>query len=436
MSETTGKSELSGSSQKWYQGITGYQWLVLAIACLGWIFDVFEGQLWAVFKSQAMAEVLGVADNHPLVDQWANYALSSFLIGGAVGGLFFGILADRIGRRKAMIYSILTYTAFTGVHYFAESAWQLVGLRFFVAMGVGGEWAIAASLVAEVFPRRARAVAGGFFQASSIIGVLCASVLGQFLTDDASWRTAFIIGLVPALLVFWIRSKLKESEKWEASEAKSTEEDGPKGGSLKELLGDPRWRYRALLGLGLASIGLGTYWGIYAWGPELVKEILGDSVSKEEARSAGSYAYTLMNVTGGLLGLLLFAPLSMLTSRRKAFVFYHIGALIIVPVTFLVPTTQTQALILLPIMAFFVVGMHAGYAVYFPELFPTRLRATGASFCFNVGRLLSAVMILVRAELKAAFGLRHAVSIMAGLFLFGLLLLLFAPETKGKDLPE
>ena len=143
-----------------------------------------------------------------------------------------------------------------------------------------------------------------------------------------------------------------------------------------------------------------------------------------------------MNVTGGLLGLLLFARLSMLTSRRKAFVFYHVGALILVPVTFLVPTTQTQALILLPIMAFFVVGMHAGYAVYFPELFPTRLRATGASFCFNVGRLLSAVMILVRAELKAAFGLRHAVSIMAGLFLFGLLLLLFAPETKGKDLPE
>ena len=93
MSENTGKSELSGSNRKWYEGITGYQWLVLAIACLGWIFDVFEGQLWAVFKSQAMAEVLGVADNHPLVDQWANYALSSFLIGGAVGGLFFGILA-------------------------------------------------------------------------------------------------------------------------------------------------------------------------------------------------------------------------------------------------------------------------------------------------------------------------------------------------------
>ena len=436
MSENTGKSDLPGSNRKWYEGITGYQWLVLLIACLGWVFDVFEGQLWAIFKSQAMAEVLGVADNNPLVDQWANYALASFLIGGAVGGLFFGVLADRIGRRKAMIYSILTYTAFTGVHYFAYSAWQLVGLRFFVAMGVGGEWAIAASLVAEVFPRRARAVAGGFFQSSSIMGVLGASLLGLILTGDASWRTAFIIGLVPALLVFLIRSKLKESEKWEASEAKSTDEDGHRGGSLRELLGDRRWRYRALLGLGLASIGLGTYWGIYAWGPELVKDILGDSVSKEEARSAGSFAYLLMNVTGGLLGLLCFAPLSMMTSRRKAFVLYHIGAIIFVPVTFLAANTYTQALVLLPIMAFFVVGMHAGYAVYFPELFPTRLRATGASFCFNVGRLLSAVMILVRVELRAALGLREAVSIMAGLFLFGLVLLFFAPETKGKGLPE
>ena len=168
----------------------------------------------------------------------------------------------------------------------------------------------------------------------------------------------------------------------------------------------------------------------------LVKDILGDSVSNEEARSAGSFAYLLMNVTGGLLGLLCFAPLSMMTSRRKAFVFYHVGAIIFVPVTFLTATTYTQALVLLPIMAFFVVGMHAGYAVYFPELFPTRLRATGASFCFNVGRLLSAVMILVRAELRAVVGLREAVSIMAGLFFFGLVLLIFAPETKGKGLPE
>ena len=144
----------------------------------------------------------------------------------------------------------------------------------------------------------------------------------------------------------------------------------------------------------------------------------------------------LMNGTGGLAGLLLFAPLSMRTNRRTAFAFYHIGAMIVVPITYMLPTAYWHTLLLLPIMAFFVVGMHAGYAIYFPELFPTRLRATGASFCFNVGRLVSAVLVLVRGYLREWLDLRLAVSVMALLFLVGLVLLLIAPETKDKELPE
>ena len=143
-----------------------------------------------------------------------------------------------------------------------------------------------------------------------------------------------------------------------------------------------------------------------------------------------------MNFTGGLAGLLAFAPITTLTNRRFAFAFYHVGALIVVPITFLGASTYNHTLIMLPILAFFVVGMHAGYAIYFPELFPTRLRATGASFCFNVGRLVSAAMLLARGYLKAYLGLRYAVSAMALLFLLGLVLLIFAPETKDKELPE
>ncbi len=418
----------------WYQGVTRYQWLVLVIACLGWIFDVFEGQIFAVFKTPAMADVLGVAIDDPLVDRYANLGFASFLIGGALGGLFFGVLADRIGRRRTMVWSILTYSIFTGLHFFAFTWWHIVALRFLVAMGVAGEWAIAASMVAEVFSKRARAMAGGIFHASSVFGAVLASLVGIFLNKATDWRPAFLVGLLPALLVVWVLASLKESEKWKA--AREQPRQSKKGGSLWELFAVPQWRKRAFIGLGLASVGLGTYWGIYAWGPELVLEVLGDSVSPDSARSAASFAYLVMNFTGGLAGLLAFAPITMLTNRRTAFAFYHVGSLVVVPVTFLCATTYLQALVLLPLLAFFVVGMHAGYAIYFPELFPTHLRATGASFCFNVGRLVSAVMLLVRADLRSLFGLRYAVSLMACLFLVGLVLLLFAPETKDKELPQ
>ncbi|HID24102.1 MAG TPA: MFS transporter [Planctomycetaceae bacterium] len=423
------------SEAPWYSGITRYQWLVLTIACLGWIFDVFEGQLFAIFKTPALADVLQVAEDAALVDRYGNYGFASFLVGGAVGGLFFGMLADRIGRRQTMVWSILTYSVFSGMHFFATTWWHIVVLRFLVAMGVAGEWAIAASLVSEVFPKKARAMAGGIFHASSVIGAVLGSAVGMVFTAQTDWRWAFLLGVLPALLVVWVLVSIRESEKWETATAKAEEED-KRGGNLEELLGAGPWRSRALLGLGLAAVGLGTYWGIYAWGPELVREILQTAVPPEEARSKASFAYMLMNFTGGLAGLLLFAPISMWTSRRMAFVFYHAGAIVVVPITFLGATTYWQALVLLPLTAFFVVGMHAGYAIYFPELFPTRLRATGASFCFNVGRLVSAIMLMLRGELRDWLGLRYAVTAMASLFFVGLVLLYFAPETKDQDLPE
>jgi hypothetical protein len=183
-------------------------------------------------------------------------------------------------------------------------------------------------------------------------------------------------------------------------------------------------------------VGLATYWGIFASGPDLVREVLGPGVSDAERQAASSWAYLLMNFTGGLFGLLAFAPIASWKGRRFAFVLYHLGALVLVPITFLGARTYEQTLWLLPAMAFFVVGMHAGYAIYFPELFPTRLRATGSSFCFNLGRVVGAAILLVRGALGARLGLRHAVVGVAGLFLAGLVLLAFAPETRGQNLPE
>ncbi len=542
-------SESSNNDGPWYAGITRYQWLVLVIASAGWVFDVFEGQLFAVYKTTAMADILQVTETDPLVDQFSNYALAAFMVGGAFGGLVFGMLADRIGRRRSMVYSILVYSFFTGMHYFATSAWVIVGLRFFVAMGVGGEWAIAAALVSEVFPKRARAIAGGIFHASSVLGAVLASLCGMFLSLS-NWRIAFLIGLVPALLILWIRSSLKESERWEESQAATDSTDRKPGlmSSLPALLGDRRWAGRAFLGLSLASIGMGTYWGVYAWGPELAtdvqkreavtlsgqelqkrvldviaefvpvsdnkpkvfqataheialeaglddqgepldseepvsdrviekrdvarhqiellretqelesssngasnqelaakyREILESGIARRLYSRNANFAYLIMNFTGGLLGLLAFAPLASITGRRPAFAFYHLGALITAPATFYFASSLNETIILLSIMAFFVVGMHAGYAIYFPELFPTRLRATGASFCFNVGRLVAASILIGRVYLRESFtatygtslGLRYAVATLALLFAIGLVLLIFAPETNRQELPE
>jgi MFS transporter len=289
-------------------------------------------------------------------------------------------------------------------------------------------------LVAETFPTRARAFASGTFHASSVLGGALASLTGMVFVGLGAWRWGFLLGLAPALLILWIRLRLREPEGWQ--DVRRRKDPGQAMGSLTELLGDKRWGPRAWLGMAMAAVGLGTYWGIFAWGPELVRDVLGPKVPKEQLDAQASFAYLLMNMTGGLVGLLAFAPLAAWRGRRFAFAVYHVAALVLVPVTFLGARSYGQTLWLLPAMGFFVVGMHAGYAIYFPELFPTRLRATGASFCFNVGRLLGAVTLLVRGRLGAALGLRHAVVAMSSLFVVGLVLLIFAPETRGQDLPE
>ncbi len=426
----------------WYAEVTTTQWLVLAIASAGWVFDVYEAQLFTIFKTSMLKELLGSSDAG-LIDWHANVAFALFLIGGAVGGLAFGILGDRIGRVRVMALTILAYSVFSALTFFAQTVWQVYVLRFLVALGTGGEWAIAAALVAETFPARSRAIASGIFHASSVLGGVLASATGEVLNQPGQWRWGFLVGLAPALLIVWIRMSLREPERWEAAKVETTARH-VEPGSLGELLGDRRWRSRALLGLGLASVGLATYWGIFAWGPELAGLVLGPSVSAAQRQASSSRAYLVMNFTGGLFGLLAFAPVAAWKGRRFAFVFYHLGALILTPITFLGAQTYAQTLWLLPAMAFFVVGMHAGYAIYFPELFPTRLRATGSSFCFNLGRAIGAAILVVRGSVRTwlgqhygpDLGLRYAVVAMASLFFVGLLLLCFAPETRGQNLPE
>ncbi len=422
---------------KWYQGVSRYQWLVVLIASAGWVFDAFEGQLFAIERNQMLAEILGVPAEHAEVRRWGDIFLGVFLAGGTLGGILFGWLGDRWGRRPAMILTILFYSIFSGLTYFADSLWHVGILRFLVAMGVGGEWAVAAALVAEAVPAHARAHLSGFFHSTSIIGTWLAAWVG--LAVGANWRLAFLFGVVPALLVLWVRARVREPASWYEAKAKAATGVGRQLGSFRDLLLDPRWARRAIFGLLLAAVGLGTFWAVIVAGQDLAKDFLiRHGTPPAEAAQRAKFAYGNIQALGAGLGMLAFGPLAVRLGRKRTFILYHVAALIIVPITCFAPTSYAMLLLLLPVYGFFTLGIHAGYAVYFPELFPNHLRSTGTGFCFNGGRLLASTMLLFSGWLKALPGmeLRTAVSLMALLFLFGILIIQALPETKDQPLPE
>ncbi len=240
---------------------------MLAIASAGWFFDVFEGQIFNLTSGQLLPDVLGCAADDPSVVLWRDRLLAVFLVGGTTGGVLFGTLADRFGRKSMMSATILCYSIFSGLTYFATSLWQVAGLRFLVALGVGGEWAVAATLVAEVFPASARARASGIFQATSILGTWMAALAGMAV--GAQWRYAYVLGILPALLVLWVRAKVEEPARWR--EARSIDQQL---GSFRELFGNRRWASHAILGLLLAAVGLATFWGVTIAGQDLMQHLL------------------------------------------------------------------------------------------------------------------------------------------------------------------
>lgn len=467
-------TSLDDTSGPWYRGITRYQWLVLLIACLGWIFDVFEGQIFVVSMRDAIPSLLSLPAEHPEVSKWNDWGFAAFAFGGALGGIYFGMLSDRIGRSKTMILTILFYSVFTLFQAFVTAPWQLMGLRFLVAMGVGGEWAVASAMVAEVMPDRVRHITSSIFHASSVLGTLLAVLAGAFIVGnpDLGWRWGFAIGVLPALLTLWIRWKLREPERWTKAREAAATNSMVATGRIGDLFRGGNLR-NTLVGVGLASIGLITFWGCHIYGkdallaraqkhaliaegvalappptegltPDEVVETLkpynqakAEAFRKHDTKSAEMLSMTL-NTVGGGLGLVLFGWISQRLGRKGAFVLYHVIGFVLAMLLFKILIPREAAnwvmIIVLPLFGFFTLGMHAGYAVYFPELFPTRIRGTGAGFCFNGGRILQGVAFFGLGTLGLAPGVKAVY--LAPLFLLGALIVLFGKETKGQELPE
>jgi MFS family permease len=442
-------------SSRWYDGITGYQWLVLLVASLGWVFDVFEGQVLLSSEKQMLSDLLPASTSEGSRDFYKYLALASFLAGGAVGGVFFGALADRIGRVRTMVLTILMYSLFTCLTAFSQNWWHVVVLRFLVALGTGGEWAVASALVAEVFPPKARAWSGAIFHGSSIFGTYLAIAAGMYIVPAWGWQRAFIIGALPALLTLWIRWQIREPAQWTAS--RERRELVPSAAGQLRALFAPGIVGRTLLGFSLAVVGLSTYWGVHIHGKELTFRRARQEIERREAlpvhatpeeRTAFWKRHEselkrpemlgmLLAATGGGIGLFAFGPICERMGRRRAFMLFHLGGFIMGVLMFQTYHLWQPAVlwVLLLLFGFWTLGMHAGYAIYFPELFPTRIRSLGAGFCFNFGRIAAAVVLVLNAVVRQYnMPLETVGTALSFLFLLGLVIIQFGPETKGTTL--
>lgn len=423
----------------WHHGVTRYRWLVLFVAWLGWVFDSMDATIYALVLHPALHDLLraqtGGGVSQEAIGWYGGIIFSIFLIGWAVGGVLFGVLADRFGRTKTLVFTILIYAVFTGLAALSATWWQLAMYRFLTALGIGGEWAAGAALVAEVWPEEKRTKAAGILQSAWAAGFFIAAAV-NLLMRQSGWRPLFVVGIAPAVVALFVRLWVKEPERWVKAHEREQQPGAKRARKLAELF-QPELLRSTLVGSGLAFVAVFGLWGATNWTPTLVRSLPELQGLDPAALTAYvSYATMLLNA-GSLAGYLSFGPLADRWGRRAVFALMCVGSLVMLPVTFLTPRSYLNVLVLLPLLGFFNNGIFSGFPIYLPELYPTRLRATGAGFCFNVGRVVaSAGPFLTGFLVTALGGFGRAASAIALIYLVGLLILPFAPETKGKALPE
>jgi MFS family permease len=461
--EFTSSDGSDAADGPWYRGMTRYHWFVLTVAALGWLFDCLDQQLFNLARKPAMETLLAAADGSvdpKAVDFYGGLATCIFMIGWATGGLIFGVIGDRLGRAKTMMITIVIYSLCTGLSALSQGFWDFAFYRFITGLGVGGEFAVGVALVAEVMPDRARPYALGLLQALSAVGNFLAALIGIGLGQAQlhmgskiagwePWRWKFVIGALPAVLALVIRAGLKEPERWQEMK-KQAEATGIALGGYGQLFADPRWRKNALLGMLLACAGVIGLWGIGFFAIDLQRSVLkktfeAQGLSGQELAgrlTIWSGVAMMMIQVGAFAGMMLAARVCQWLGRKPFFAIAFTAAMLSTAMVFRYLDDITDIWWMLPIMGFCQLSLFAGYAIYFPELFPTRLRSTGTSFCYNVGRFVAASGPFLLGQLSStvfagsAEPMRPAGLAMCLVFLLGLAVLPFLPETKGQPLPE
>lgn len=421
--------------------ITPYHWLVVVIASAGWLFDCMDQRLFVLARESALRELLGGGATAADVKQFGGYATTAMILGWATGGIIFGILLDRWGRVKTMTATLIVYSGFTGLSGISQGPSDFILYRFLAGLGIGGMFGAATTLVAESVPTRVRAMALGALQALSATGNIIGSLISLKIqpgADDllwgyAGWRLLFFIGILPSLLVVPIVLLLKEPDAWRRAKAQAADAARSIGSPI-ELFKTPELRRNSLVGLILGLSGMVGLWGIGFFSPELISTALAGAPQDtiDVVRGWG----TALQDVGAFCGMATFTVVASLVSRRVAFFFAFLGGMLITAFVFRSLETATDAYWMLPMMGFAQLALFAGYSIYFPELFPTRLRGTGVGFCYNTVRYLAAPAPILLGYLSTLLSFRTAAMMMSTVYLLGMVALIWAPETKDKPLPE
>jgi len=445
-----GGTTFSPTSLSQPEKVTVYHWLVVIIASFGWLFDCMDQRLFVLARESALKELL--KDDALALTQLKQHigtATMWMILGWATGGIIFGMLSDKLGRVKTMVVTLLIYSGFTGLSGCAQGWTDFAIYRFLVGLGVGGMFGAATTLVAESVPGRVRSLALGSLQALSATGNILASLITikiqpgatEVVGHYAGWRVLFFVGILPALLVVPTILILREPASWKLAKAEAAAGRGRKTGSPLELFRDLRWRKNAFVGLCLGLSGMFGLWGIGFFSPELISTALAGA-PQHQVDTVRGWGMALQDA-GACLGMFVFTYVASRWGRRIAFFGAFLLSLFVTAYVFLSLRTATQAYWMLPMMGFAQLGVFAGYSIYFPELFPTRLRGTGVGFCYNTVRYLAAPapwlmgkLSLVLKEQAVNEPFRIAAVILCSIFFLGMVALIWAPETKGKPLPE
>ncbi len=449
-------------SRSWWSHLTPYHWFVVCVASAAWFFDCLDQRLFSLARIPALSNLMNLPPTDTQVQGFGKIVTACFLIGWGVGGMIFGALGDRYGRARMLTLTILIYSAFTGLSYFSQTQLDFTIFRFLTGLGVGGVFGLAVALIAETVPSEARAQSLGLLQILSTVGNIAAGFAKMgidalekdgTLVAGTGWRWMFLIGAFPALLIIFTRGKLKEPEPW----LRLKEQGGlPTGGILGpyiSLLAQKRWRKNLVVGAIIAGTGVVGLWAIGEYAVDLQKVVfktyfenmVAPDMVKANVDAAITKAY-LLQMVGAALGMTLFTKIATL-GRKLAFGFGFSAALVVTFLVYWKMNSPMDAYWMMPLMGMAQLSVFAGFAIYLPELFPSRLRSTGTSFCYNFGRFAAAAGSFFSAKLTIdVFGaykavdpslpLRYAAMTMCCIFLVALATLPFAPETMGQPLPE
>ncbi|MUG72239.1 MFS transporter [Paenibacillus validus] len=416
-------AQVQVSNKPWYKEVTKNQWRALIAASSGWALDAMDVMLYSMVLVHVMADLQ--------MDKTTGGFLATLtLLSSAVGGILFGMVADRYGRTKSLMLSIFVYSIFTFLCGFSETVTQLAVFRLLLGIGMGGEWVAGAALITETWDAKHRGKAMGFVQSAWAIGYAFAAIVAGLISPLWGWRGVFFFGIIPALVAIWIRKGTKEPEIWEKMKQESSKVKQAKP-KLLELFSSKIIRW-TMLGAALSVCAQFGYWGLFTWIPSY----LGTPIDKGGAGLdiLKSTTWIVIMQTGAWFGYVTFGFLADKIGRRKTFILFFVMAALLVPV-YGMTHDATSLLLLGPFVAFFGSGYFSGFGSVLAELFPTEIRATGQGFCYNFGRGIAATAPTIVGFMATSIGLGAAFGFLAIAFaLAALLVIAFLPETKGKVL--